>query len=109
MRKVTIGQKDITAEQYKKKEINQAIRSIIDRIKNCTAETKDVDFECNQIELQNSDVENINNRLKADLASVNDHLQSLKKVNGFLNQKLDIYSKTAQRVLKVVGANEARR
>ena len=74
LRKINIGQKDITAEQYKKKQISEAIRSVTDKIKNCSVEIKDVNFESSQVELQNNDVEKINNRLKADLAAVKDHL-----------------------------------
>ena len=97
-----IGQKDISAQQFKKKQILDLIRGVEDKCKNTHFTLKDQEHECHEIQFQNTEIQRINKRLDQDLELVQDHLRSLKKVNEMMRGKLESYSLISNRAVKVV-------
>lgn len=102
--KLTVAVRAKNSSQVQNNEISQQITKAQQKIQNLKRQTSEIQWSCQQIRSQNTQIEDLNRRLITDLEGVKKHLATMQKMNQTLQNSITEYGLTGSKVTRLINA-----
>ena len=102
--KLTVAVRAKNSSQVQNNEISQQITKAQQKIQNLKRQTSEIQWSCQQIRSQNTQIEDLNRRLITDLEGVKRHLVTMQKMNQTLQNSITEYGLTGSKVTRLINA-----